>query len=51
MENDGIVMLSTASGSLKLRTLASLAPRDLPTDSGSSLLDSLLEPLPGDQET
>ena len=51
MEDDGIVMLSTASGSLKLRTLASLAPRDLPTDSGSSLLDSLLEPLPGDQET
>ena len=51
MEDDGIVMLSTASGSLKLRTLASLAPRDLPTDSGSSLLESLLEPLPGDQET
>ena len=50
MEYDGIVMLSTASGSLKLRTLASLSGDDGPIDDDSSFLDVLLAPLPGSQE-
>ena len=50
MESDGIVMLSTASGSLKLRTLASLSGDDRPIIDDSSLLDALLAPLPGSQQ-
>jgi hypothetical protein len=50
MEYDGIVMLSTASGSLKLRTLASLSGDDGPLDDDSSFIDVLLAPLPGSQE-
>ena len=50
LEYDGIVMLTTASGSIKLRTLASLAAKDLPQDDGGSILDSLLAPLPGDRD-
>ena len=50
LEYDGIVMLSTASGSIKLRTLASLAAKDLPEGDGDSILESLLAPLPGDRD-
>ena len=51
LEYDGIVMLSTASGSIKLRTLASLGAKDLPDGGGDSILESLLAPLPGDRDT
>jgi hypothetical protein len=51
LEYDGIIMLSTASGSIKLRTLASLGAKDLPDGGGDSILESLLAPLPGDRDT
>ncbi len=50
MEYDGIVMLSTASGSLKLRTLASLSAADNPIVDDRSFIDALLAPLPGSQQ-
>ena len=50
MEYDGIVMLSTASGSLKLRTLASLSADDNPIVDDRSFIDALLAPLPGSQQ-
>ena len=50
MEYDGIIMLSTASGSLKMRTLASLSGDSGPIDDDRSVLDALLAPLPGSQQ-
>jgi subtilisin family serine protease len=47
MKDDGIVMLSSASGSLKLRTLASLNSEDSAVEDDRNLLTSLLAPLPG----
>ena len=50
MDEDGIVMLSTASGSLKMRTLASLTGSNDIIDDDSTFFDALLAPLPGSQE-
>ena len=51
MEFDGIILLSSAGGSLKMRTLADMdGDSNLGGDS-DSLLDTLLAPLPGNQET
>jgi len=51
MEFDGILLLSSASGSLKMRTLADLEGGSKDQDDSISLLNSLLDPLPGDYET
>ena len=51
MEFDGILLLSSASGSLKMRTLADLEGDSKGQDESTSLLNSLLDPLPGDYET
>ena len=51
MQSDGILLLSSASGSLKMRTLADMSGESNRVSGTSSFLDSLLAPLPGDKET
>ncbi len=51
LQSDGILLLSSASGSLKMRTLADMSGESSRVSGTSSLLDSLLAPLPGDKET
>ena len=51
MEFDGILLLSSASGSLKMRTLADMEGDSKDDEGSSSLLDKLLAPLPGNAET
>jgi hypothetical protein len=51
MEFDGILLLSSASGSLKMRTLADLKGDSNGDDDSTSLLKTLLAPLPGNEET
>jgi len=51
MEFDGILLLSSASGSLKMRTLADLKGDPNGDDDSTSLLKTLLAPLPGNEET
>lgn len=51
LQSDGILLLSSASGSLKMRTLADMSGESNRVSGTSSLLDSLLAPLPGDKET
>jgi len=51
MEFDGILLLSSASGSLKMRTLADMKGDSNGDEDSKSLLDSLLAPLPGNDET
>ena len=51
MESDGILLLSSASGSLKMRTLADMSGESNRNSGTASFLDSLLAPLPGDDET
>lgn len=48
---DGILLLSSASGSLKMRTIADMNSDSNGAGGSASLLDTLLEPLPGDEET
>ncbi len=51
MQSDGILLLSSASGSLKMRTLADMSGESNRESGTFSFLDSLLAPLPGDKET
>ena len=51
MEFDGIIFLSSAGGSLKMRILADMDGDSNVGGDKSSLLDTLLAPLPGNQET
>ena len=51
MKSDGILLLSSASGSLKMRTLADMSGESNRASGTSSFLDTLLAPIPGDQET
>jgi len=51
MDFDGILLLSSASGSLKMRTLADMKGDSKGDEGSTSLLDTLLAPLPGDEET
>ena len=48
---DGILLLSSASGSLKMRTIADMNSDSNGAGGSASFLDTLLEPLPGDEET
>ena len=50
LDQDGIIVLSSSSGVLSLRSVASLEAEEVP-DSSKSFLDSLLAPLPGDRQT
>jgi len=50
LNQDGIIAFSSSSGVLSLRSVASLEAEEVP-DSSKSLLDSLLDPLPGDRQT
>ena len=50
LDQDGIIAFSSSSGVLSLRSVASLEAEEVP-DSSKSLLDSLLDPLPGDRQT
>ena len=47
---DGIIVLSSSSGVLSLRSVVSLEAEAVP-DSSKSFIDSLLAPLPGDRQT
>ena len=51
MEADGILLVSSASGSLKMRTLVYIGDSSNSNDDSTSFLDTLLAPLPGDYET
>ncbi|MGY8699286.1 MAG: hypothetical protein ACKVHC_06245, partial [Candidatus Poseidoniales archaeon] len=51
MESDGILLVSSASGSLKMRTLVYIGDSSNQNDDSTSFLDTLLAPLPGDYET
>mgnify|MGYP006090960745 FL=1 len=51
MEADGILLVSSASGSLKMRTLVYIGDSSNANDDSTSFLDTLLAPLPGDYET
>ena len=51
MDADGILLVSSASGSLKMRTLVSMGDSSNSNDDSTSFLDTLLAPLPGDYET
>ena len=51
MQSDGILLLSSASGSLKMRTLADMSGESNRASGTSSFLDTLLAPIPGDDET
>ena len=50
MEVDGIMVVSSSSGVMSLRSIVSLEPEKT-EDTSKSFFDSLLEPLPGDQQT
>jgi hypothetical protein len=50
LDKDGIIVFSSSSGVLSLRSVASLEAEQAP-DSSKSLLDTLLDPLPGDRQT
>ena len=51
LEYDGILLLSSASGSLKMRTLADIGNTNNQIEPKSTFLDSLLGPLPGSDNT
>jgi len=50
IDGDGIIVLSSSSGVLSLRSIVSLEP-DESSDASKTFLDTLLEPLPGDRQT
>ena len=50
MEEDGIMIVSSSSGVMSLRSIISLEP-EIPDESSKSFFDTLLEPLPGDRQT
>ena len=51
LEFDGILLVSSASGSLKLMTIADIGNNNNQVEPTSSFLDSLLDPLPGSDST
>ena len=50
LDADGIMVVSSSSGVMSLRSIVSLEA-EVPEESSKSFLDSLLEPLPGDRQT
>ena len=50
MDMDGIMVVSSSSGVMSLRSIVSLESEEV-EESSKSFLDSLLEPLPGDRQT
>ncbi len=50
LDADGIMVVSSSSGVMSLRSIVSLEA-EAPEESSKSFLDSLLEPLPGDRQT
>jgi hypothetical protein len=51
LEFDGILLLSSASGSLKMRTVADISNNNNDEEESQGLLDTILAPLPGSKDT